>query len=145
MSTHLVHHCTSVAQPCMLRFCACSWDKTYCLRFVEASGYKEIHFFGDKTMPGGNDYEIFEDPRCVPVYLSLRMSSCDFVRDCVDCFGAERAIPLHRTGVLEVFYVARYFMVRVCVRVRVYMYVCVHPYTQLYLGVYENIYICAYA
>jgi hypothetical protein len=25
------------------------WDKTYCLRFVEADGFKEIHFFGDKT------------------------------------------------------------------------------------------------
>jgi phosphomannomutase len=36
------------------------WDKTYCLQFVEKSGYKEIHFFGDKTHKGGNDYEIFE-------------------------------------------------------------------------------------
>ena len=25
------------------------WDKTFCLRFVENDGYKEIHFFGDKT------------------------------------------------------------------------------------------------
>ncbi len=41
------------------------WDKTYCLRFVEGLGYKEIHFFGDKTMPGGNDHEIFEDPRTI--------------------------------------------------------------------------------
>lgn len=39
----------------------CRWDKTYCLRFVEGKGYDEIHFFGDKTTPGGNDYEIFED------------------------------------------------------------------------------------
>ena len=36
------------------------WDKTYCLQFVEPAGYKEIHFFGDKTYKGGNDYEIFE-------------------------------------------------------------------------------------
>ncbi|EKX41512.1 hypothetical protein GUITHDRAFT_88407 [Guillardia theta CCMP2712] len=41
------------------------WDKTYCLRFVETEGYKEIHFFGDKTSPGGNDYEIFEDSRTI--------------------------------------------------------------------------------
>lgn len=47
------------------------WDKTYCLQHVEAekqvSGveYSTIHFFGDKTYKGGNDYEIFEDPRTV--------------------------------------------------------------------------------
>ena len=47
------------------------WDKTYCLKHVEAekelSGieYTTIHFFGDKTYKGGNDYEIFEDKRTV--------------------------------------------------------------------------------
>lgn len=47
------------------------WDKTYCLQHVEAekslSGidYSTIHFFGDKTYKGGNDYEIYEDPRTV--------------------------------------------------------------------------------
>lgn len=47
------------------------WDKTYCLKHVEAekerSGveYTTIHFFGDKTYKGGNDYEIFEDTRTV--------------------------------------------------------------------------------
>ncbi len=35
------------------------WDKTYCLRYLEAEQYEEVHFFGDKTFPGGNDYEIF--------------------------------------------------------------------------------------
>lgn len=39
------------------------WDKTYCLRYLEHENYDEIHFFGDKTFPGGNDYEIFSDPR----------------------------------------------------------------------------------
>lgn len=34
------------------------WDKTYCLQFVKDS-FKEIHFFGDKTYEGGNDFEIF--------------------------------------------------------------------------------------
>ena len=34
------------------------WDKTYCLQFVKPD-FDEIHFFGDKTFQGGNDYEIF--------------------------------------------------------------------------------------
>lgn len=48
------------------------WDKTYCLRHLEDEAkkpggieYKTIHFFGDKTSPGGNDYELFEDERTV--------------------------------------------------------------------------------
>ena len=48
------------------------WDKTYCLQHLEAektseSGvdFRTIHFFGDKTYEGGNDYEIYEDPRTV--------------------------------------------------------------------------------
>lgn len=38
------------------------WDKTYCLRHVASEGFKEIHFFGDKTEKGGNDYEIYNHP-----------------------------------------------------------------------------------
>lgn len=41
------------------------WDKTYCLRHVEDEGFEEIHFFGDKTYQGGNDYEIFMDSRTI--------------------------------------------------------------------------------
>ncbi|KAJ8595639.1 eukaryotic phosphomannomutase [Rhizopogon salebrosus TDB-379] len=41
------------------------WDKTYCLRHVEKDDFDEIHFFGDKTYKGGNDYEIFSDSRTV--------------------------------------------------------------------------------
>lgn len=43
------------------------WDKTFSLRHVTKPGknYKEIHFFGDKTEPGGNDHEIFMDPRTI--------------------------------------------------------------------------------
>ncbi|KZV96391.1 eukaryotic phosphomannomutase [Exidia glandulosa HHB12029] len=41
------------------------WDKTYCLRHVEPEGFDEIHFFGDKTAKGGNDYEIYEDSRTI--------------------------------------------------------------------------------
>ncbi|MBN3271502.1 PMM2 Phosphomannomutase, partial [Polyodon spathula] len=39
------------------------WDKRYCLGILEKDAYEKIHFFGDKTMPGGNDYEIYADPR----------------------------------------------------------------------------------
>ncbi|KAI1142750.1 eukaryotic phosphomannomutase [Hypoxylon sp. FL0543] len=48
------------------------WDKTYCLRHLEEEAkkpggirYTTIHFFGDKTDKGGNDYEIYVDPRTV--------------------------------------------------------------------------------
>ncbi|ORX35317.1 eukaryotic phosphomannomutase [Kockovaella imperatae] len=41
------------------------WDKTYALKHVENEGFDEIHFFGDKTMEGGNDHEIYEDPRTI--------------------------------------------------------------------------------
>jgi phosphomannomutase len=40
------------------------WDKTYCLQFVE-NDFDVIHFFGDKTYPGGNDHEIFESPKTI--------------------------------------------------------------------------------
>ncbi|KAI0895018.1 eukaryotic phosphomannomutase [Annulohypoxylon nitens] len=48
------------------------WDKTYCLKHLEAEAqkpggitYTTIHFFGDKTDKGGNDYEIYVDPRTI--------------------------------------------------------------------------------
>ena len=28
------------------------WDKRYCLRHLEDEGFKEIHFFGDRTEKG---------------------------------------------------------------------------------------------
>jgi phosphomannomutase len=37
------------------------WDKTYCLKFVD--DFDTILFFGDKTMPGGNDHEIYASAR----------------------------------------------------------------------------------
>jgi phosphomannomutase len=41
------------------------WDKTYCLKFLNATDFDEIHFFGDKTFEGGNDYEIFTHERTI--------------------------------------------------------------------------------
>ena len=41
------------------------WDKTFCLRYLEADGYNTVHFFGDKTHPGGNDHEIWASDKTV--------------------------------------------------------------------------------
>jgi len=41
------------------------WDKTYCLKFLSSEDFDEIHFFGDKTFEGGNDYEIFTHERTI--------------------------------------------------------------------------------
>ncbi|PHJ22660.1 phosphomannomutase [Cystoisospora suis] len=38
------------------------WDKRMCLRHLE-SRFEKLYFFGDQTHQGGNDYEIFSDPR----------------------------------------------------------------------------------
>lgn len=40
------------------------WDKTFCLSMLD-SPFDRIYFFGDKTDPGGNDYEIYSDPRTI--------------------------------------------------------------------------------
>ena len=39
------------------------WDKTFCLKYL--TEYPSIHFFGDKTNPGENDHEIYEDSRTI--------------------------------------------------------------------------------
>ena len=41
------------------------WDKTYCLKYLPVEDFDEVHFFGDKTDKGGNDYEIYEHERTV--------------------------------------------------------------------------------
>jgi len=48
------------------------WDKTYCLNHLENEAknpggieYTTVHFFGDKCFEGGNDYEIYADPRTI--------------------------------------------------------------------------------
>jgi phosphomannomutase len=40
------------------------WTKVYCLQFLDAD-FDEIHFFGDMIKPGGNDWEIAQDPRTI--------------------------------------------------------------------------------
>ncbi|CAK7906277.1 phosphomannomutase [[Candida] anglica] len=41
------------------------WDKTYALQHVADEHFEEIHFFGDKSYKGGNDYEIYTDERTI--------------------------------------------------------------------------------
>ena len=41
------------------------WDKTFCLKYLPPADFDEIHFFGDKTFEGGNDFEIFSSPRTI--------------------------------------------------------------------------------
>lgn len=41
------------------------WDKTYCLQYLKEEDFDEIHFFGDKTFEGGNDFEIFSSERTI--------------------------------------------------------------------------------
>lgn len=61
------------------------WDKTYCLQFLQKE-YDEIHFFGDKTSVGGNDYEIYNDPRTkghsVKTYLDTIAILNDMIAEC---------------------------------------------------------------
>ena len=55
------------------------WDKTYCLKFVEDK-YDEIHFFGDKTDKGGNDYEIYNDSRVIGHHVDSYNDTIDILK-----------------------------------------------------------------
>lgn len=45
------------------------WDKTFCLQYLEppyvSAPFKEVHFFGDKFKPGGNDFEIYSSEKTI--------------------------------------------------------------------------------
>jgi phosphomannomutase len=60
-----------------------SWTKVYCLQFLEGK-YTDIHFFGDMTMEGGNDYEIFVDPRTIGHTVK---DPPDTIRQCSEIFN----------------------------------------------------------
>lgn len=59
------------------------WDKRLCLEQLETEGLDTIYFFGNETSSGGNDYEIFEDPRTVGFTV---YSPEDTVRVCRELF-----------------------------------------------------------
>ncbi|CAM9939051.1 unnamed protein product [Scytosiphon promiscuus] len=64
------------------------WDKTFCLQFLGegTTEYDEIHFFGDKTFVGGNDYEIFESERTIGHTVT---SPEDTMKQCKELFFKE--------------------------------------------------------
>ena len=60
------------------------WDKTYCLNYIAKDDFDEIHFFGDKTFEGGNDYEIFSHSR---VKGHTTTSPSHTIQQCTELFG----------------------------------------------------------
>jgi phosphomannomutase len=60
------------------------WDKTYCLQFLPKMDFKEIHFFGDKAYPGGNDYEIYEDKRTIGHKVTQPQDTVKLIREILD-------------------------------------------------------------
>jgi len=56
------------------------WDKTFCLQFI-TNDFSEIHFFGDKTFPGGNDYEIFSHPAVTGHSVTSPQHTLQLVRE----------------------------------------------------------------
>lgn len=57
-----------------------SWDKTYCLTFVEKK-YDTIYFFGDKTETGGNDNEIYNDLRVKGFHVNNYKDTISFLAE----------------------------------------------------------------
>ncbi|KAF0990049.1 hypothetical protein HZS_7570 [Henneguya salminicola] len=42
------------------------WDKSYCLNHLNLNDFQEIHFFGDRTLEGENDYELYIHSSVIP-------------------------------------------------------------------------------
>uniref|UniRef100_A0A4X1W4L6 Phosphomannomutase n=1 Tax=Sus scrofa TaxID=9823 RepID=A0A4X1W4L6_PIG len=64
------------------------WDKRYCLDCLDQDCFDTIHFFGNETSPGGNDFEIYTDPRTVGHSV---VSPQDTVQRCREIFFPETA------------------------------------------------------
>ncbi|CAO2601524.1 Phosphomannomutase 1 [Lemmus lemmus] len=64
------------------------WDKRYCLDILDEDSFDIIHFFGNETSPGGNDFEIYADPRTVGHSV---VSPQDTVQRCRELFFPETA------------------------------------------------------
>ncbi|XP_034373130.1 phosphomannomutase 1 isoform X2 [Arvicanthis niloticus] len=64
------------------------WDKRYCLDSLDEDSFDIIHFFGNETSPGGNDFEIYADPRTVGHSV---VSPQDTVQRCRELFFPETA------------------------------------------------------
>jgi len=58
------------------------WDKTYCLQHLKKDEFNKFYFVGDRTEPGGNDYEIFSSSETV----SYSVKSPDDTIKIIDLF-----------------------------------------------------------
>lgn len=56
------------------------WDKTYCLQHIEDMNFMEIHFFGDKTKEGENDYEIYNDERVIGHHVDSPNDTIQYIK-----------------------------------------------------------------
>lgn len=61
------------------------WSKQFCLEFIQ-NEYDEIHFFGDRTFEGGNDYEIYHDKRVIGHTVN---GPEDVMKQCSALFGVQ--------------------------------------------------------
>uniref|UniRef100_A0A667WHR1 Phosphomannomutase n=1 Tax=Myripristis murdjan TaxID=586833 RepID=A0A667WHR1_9TELE len=57
------------------------WDKRLCLEVLEGEGLDAIYFFGNETSSGGNDYEIFNDPRTIGFTVSSPENTAGLCRE----------------------------------------------------------------
>jgi phosphomannomutase len=56
------------------------WDKTFCLNHFNLDDFSEVHFFGDKTLDGENDYEIFSDSRVIGHSVKSPLDTIEILR-----------------------------------------------------------------
>jgi phosphomannomutase len=54
-------------------------NKTFCLNYLDTK--EEIHFFGDKTYKGGNDYEIYNDSRVIGHSVNSYLDTIDICKE----------------------------------------------------------------
>lgn len=61
------------------------WDKRFCLQHFDPAAMN-IHFFGDRCEPGGNDHEIYEDDRTIGHIVT---DPDDTIRQCRKIFNMQ--------------------------------------------------------
>uniref|UniRef100_A0A8C5LBK4 Phosphomannomutase n=1 Tax=Jaculus jaculus TaxID=51337 RepID=A0A8C5LBK4_JACJA len=71
------------------------WDKRYCLDSLDQDSFDIMHFSGNETSPGGNDFEIYADPRTVGHSV---VSTQVTVQRCPELFFPQRQ-PMRHDGI----------------------------------------------
>lgn len=59
-----------------------SWQKSLCLEYIDTDKYNVI-FFGDKIMPGGNDYSVAIDKRVIGYFKIKHVEDTDNIMTCI--------------------------------------------------------------